>query len=297
MNGVLPLWKPKSMTSHDCVMKVRRLYNTRKVGHTGTLDPEVEGVLGICIGQATKIVPYLTDIKKVYIGECSLGISTDTEDAQGKVIEKVQVIDPPSQQEIELTLEKFRGEITQIPPMYSAVKVKGKKLYEYARANQEVERPKRKVTVFNLINITEKKIDIEKIKFQATCSAGTYIRTLCVDIGRDLGYPAHMSNLTRIEASSFTEEETVTFSDIEKAKNENKLTDLLVPMLKPLIFMDRIKVTEEMKFKVLNGQKLKNPFSELITDPFLIVLNEELLAIYQVHPVDTTLIKPVRVFN
>lgn len=297
MNGVLPLWKPKGMTSHDCVMKVRRLFNTRKVGHTGTLDPEVEGVLGICIGQATKIVPYLTDIKKVYIGECTLGKSTDTEDAHGQVIKEVEVTNPPSKKEIELTLNKFRGKITQIPPMYSAVKVKGKKLYEYARANQEVERPKRQVTIFELENITEKEVEIDTFKFHVECSAGTYIRTLCVDIGSDLGYPAHMSNLTRIEASSFTKSETVTFDDIEEAKSEGKHTDLLVPMLKPLSFMDRIEVSKEMKFKVLNGQKFKKPIKELSTNPFLMVFNQELLAIYEIHPEDNEQIKPVRVFH
>lgn len=297
MNGVLPLWKPKGMTSHDCVMKIRRIFNTRKVGHTGTLDPEVEGVLGICIGQATKIVPYLTAINKVYLAECTLGKSTETEDAQGKTIDEVSVTHPPSKSELELTLTKFRGEITQIPPMYSAVKVNGKKLYEYARANKQVERPTRQVTIYELINLTEKIEQLDKFDLRVVCSAGTYIRTLCVDIGKDLGYPAHMSNLTRIEASSFTADETVTFNEIEEAKSNDRHIELLVPMIKPLNFMNQLEVSDEVKFKVLNGQKLPKPLAGVDSTPFLMVSNQQLLAIYQTHPEDENQIKPVRVFN
>lgn len=297
MNGVLPLWKPKGMTSHDCVMKIRKIFNTRKVGHTGTLDPEVEGVLGICIGQATKIVPYLTDIKKVYLAECSLGKSTDTEDAHGQTVKEVTVTHPPSKKEIEQSLQKFKGEITQTPPMYSAVKVNGKKLYEYARANQEVERPTRQVTIYELSNLTKREEALNRFEFRVVCSAGTYIRTLCVDIGNDLGYPAHMSNLIRTEASSFTANETVTFKEIEDAKKHDRLMDLLVPMIKPLGFMDQLSVSEEVKFKVLNGQKLKKPLEGVRTNPFLIISNQELLAIYQIHPEDEQQIKPVRVFH
>lgn len=140
MGGILPLWKPKGMTSHDCVMKIRKLYKTKKVGHTGTLDPEVEGVLPICIGQATKIVQFLTDTKKTYVAELKLGSATETEDSYGEIIEEVEVDEIPSQQVIENVLQSFKGEIIQVPPMYSAVKVAGKKLYEYARLNQTVER-------------------------------------------------------------------------------------------------------------------------------------------------------------
>lgn len=297
MNGVLPLWKPKGMTSHDCVMKIRRLFNTRKVGHTGTLDPEVEGVLGICIGQATKIVPYLTDTKKVYLAECSLGKATETEDAHGQTIEEVVVTHPPTKNELEQTLEKFKGEITQIPPMYSAVKVKGKKLYEYARANQTVERPVRRVKIYELTNLTQEEEALEKFKLRIACSAGTYIRTLCVDIGSELGYPAHMSNLTRIEASSFTTSDTVTFEEIEEAKKQNQLSDLLVPMINTLNFLDQLHVSEDVKFKVMNGQKLEKPSKEMQTNPFLVIFNQELLAIYQAHPEEPHLIKPVRVFH
>lgn len=296
MNGILPLWKPAGMTSHDCVIKVRKIFETKKVGHTGTLDPEVEGVLGICIGQATKAVPFLTSLKKTYIAECSLGTSTETEDAHGKIIEEKPVINPPAKQEIEAVLDQFRGEITQIPPMYSAVKVNGKKLYEYARANEHVERPVRQVYIHKL-NMLSREDGNRKFRMEVKCSEGTYIRTLCVDIGRKLGYPAHMSALKRIEASSFKQEDTVSFEEIHVAKKKNEEQNLLVPIADTLKHFDRLYVNEEIKRKVRNGQKLPIPDQSLKSDPFLIMHDNELLAIYQIHPDNTEEIKPVRVFS
>lgn len=294
MNGILPLWKPKGMTSHDCVGKIRRLFRTKKVGHTGTLDPEVEGVLPICIGQATKIVPYLTETKKVYIAELSLGTSTDTEDGQGSILEKKEVSHIPSTGEIETVLERFRGQIIQTPPMYSAVKVNGKKLYEYARANETVERPKREVTIhqLQLLGLNE-----NRIKFRVVCSKGTYIRTLCVDIGQSLGYPAHMSDLVRTETGSFSQEETVTFDQIEDKVKLEQETNLLLPMIRGLSHLDRFSVDAETCKKVLFGQKLPKPMIDLKTKPFIILYQEEILAIYQQHPDKTDQIKPVRVFS
>lgn len=296
MDGILPLWKPKGLTSHDCVMKIRKLYQTRKVGHTGTLDPEVEGVLGICIGKATKIVPYLTSLEKTYIAECSLGAATETEDATGKVINEVEIENPPTANEIEAALKQFRGDITQIPPMYSAVRVNGKRLYEYARANEEVERPLRNVHIHNLIHLDQESNDLKKFAMEVTCSAGTYIRTLCVDIGKELGYPAHMSSLVRTEASSFSASETVTFADVESAKENNREDELLVPIVRGLQHMDKLEVDQETKKKVGHGRKLPTPSSGLKTNPFLIMSDDELLAIYQIHPDHPNEIKPVRVF-
>lgn len=297
MDGILPLWKPKGMTSHDCVSKIRRLFHTKKVGHTGTLDPEVEGVLAICIGHATKIVPYLTAAKKTYIAECKLGIATDTEDAHGAIIEEKKIEHPPSNRDIEDVLTLFQGDITQIPPMYSAVKVKGKKLYEYARADEAVERPSRQVTIYDIQQLPSEHRDPTSFRMKVVCSQGTYIRTLCVDIGKKLGYPAHMSQLTRIEAGSFTKEETVTFAEIEEAVQNDKEHELLYPLLRGLTQLDRFSVDQESKIKVLHGQKLERPRIELKTDPFLILYEDQLLAIYQVHTENPKLIKPVRVFN
>ncbi|MEN2766404.1 tRNA pseudouridine(55) synthase TruB [Ornithinibacillus xuwenensis] len=297
MDGILPLWKPKGMTSHDCVMKVRRLYKTKKVGHTGTLDPEVEGVLPICIGQATKIVQFLTDTKKEYIAELKLGTSTETEDDQGAIIEEASVTQFPSKQEIENVLQSFMGEIVQVPPMYSAVKVDGKRLYEYARQNQTVERPKRTVTIHAIAFLPTPKQKDNVIKFQVICSKGTYIRTLCVDIGKELGYPAHMSNLVREETGSINRKDTVDFHAIEEACHQELGHTLLLPITRGLTHLNSIHVDKDTKQKVLFGQKLNKPENFVHTSPFKVMHGSQLLAIYQIHPENSNEIKPIRVFS
>ncbi|WP_156289105.1 tRNA pseudouridine(55) synthase TruB [Oceanobacillus salinisoli] len=294
MDGILPLWKPRGMTSHDCVMKCRKLFKTKKVGHTGTLDPEVDGILPICIGQATKIVPFLTDTKKTYIAEVKLGVATDTEDAHGSIVEERMVLQSPSAERVRNVLHSFRGTITQVPPMYSAVKVKGKKLYEYARENKTVERPKRQVTIF-WIELLE--MNQDRFRIKVVCSKGTYIRTLCVDIGKELGYPAHMSDLTRIETASFSKKNSVDFATIEEAVEKNEQEKLLLPISIGLDHLDKLYVDEKTGKKVANGQKLPKPEIPLKTDPFVVINGEKLLAIYQIHPENREQMKPVRVFN
>ena len=217
MNGVLLLNKPRGLTSHDCVMKVRRILGTKKVGHTGTLDPDVDGVLPICVGSATKLVQFLTAETKEYIGEVIVGYSTTTEDASGEIVARRAVTEPFRQVEIEQVLRSMIGISIQIPPMYSAVKVKGKKLYEYARAGLEIERPEREVTIFELelLGGIHHADGLLKFKFRVHGSKGIFIRTVAVTIGEKLGYPAHMSNLQRVASGNFKIEECVTFADIE----------------------------------------------------------------------------------
>ncbi|MBM7598554.1 tRNA pseudouridine55 synthase [Virgibacillus halotolerans] len=297
MDGILPLWKPKGFTSHDCVMIIRRLLKTKKVGHTGTLDPEVEGVLLICIGQATKIVPYLTDTKKTYEAEVMLGKTTETEDAYGKTIEEVEVTNPPTEEDIENMLQSFTGTITQVPPMYSAVKVNGRKLYEYARENIPVERPKRQVTIYEITRLPQVIQKHDSFRVQVVCSKGTYIRTLCVDMGKTLGYPAHMSDLTRTQTGPFTKKNTVTFDMIETAVENNTQKQLLEPIMKGLNHLDRLNVDEDTKKRILYGQKLAKPKEIVKQNPFVVLCDQELLAIYQIHPEKPDLIKPVRVFQ
>lgn len=297
MDGILPLWKPKGFTSHDCVMIIRRLLKTKKVGHTGTLDPEVEGVLLICIGQATKIVPYLTDTKKTYEAEVMLGKTTETEDAYGKTIEEVEVTNPPTEEDIENMLQSFTGTITQVPPMYSAVKVNGRKLYEYARENIPVERPKRQVTIYEITRLPQVIQQHDSFRVQVVCSKGTYIRTLCVDMGKTLGYPAHMSDLTRTQTGPFTKKNTVTFDMIETAVENNTQKQLLEPIMKGLNHLDRLNVDEDTKKRILYGQKLAKPKEIVKQNPFVVLCDQELLAIYQIHPEKPDLIKPVRVFQ
>lgn len=297
MDGILPLYKPKGYTSHDCVMKIRKLLNIKKVGHTGTLDPEVEGVLPICIGEATKIIPFLLNLKKVYIADVFLGQATTTEDAQGEIVAETAVLSPPTDAAIHDVLQKFHGEITQIPPMYSAVKVKGKKLYEYARENKVVKRPERIVTIHQIERIKTIEEKNNPFRIKVTCSKGTYIRTLCVDIGKELGYPAHMSYLQRVESDSITLAETVTFSQIEEAIHMQEVQKLLLPIDRGLAHLQVVNIDERVKKKVLHGQKLPVPEEKITSDPFRMKYKDELLAIYEYHKENKHEIKPIRVFN
>lgn len=300
MNGILPLWKPRGYTSHDCVMRVRRIYKMKKVGHTGTLDPEAEGLLPICLGEATKITPFLVDTEKVYIAELSLGSSTDTEDAHGMIIETKKVEIKPTDIEIDDVLNQFTGEIKQTPPMYSAVKVNGKKLYEYARANETVERPIRNVTIHRLERMNSSLEKINHFKLKIICSKGTYIRTLCVDIGKALGFPAHMSNLIRIKTGEFTKNQSVSFEDLEnvqKMNDQDFLEGFLCPLEMGITHLQKYEVDEEMQVRVSYGQKLPRPEEFKADNPVAMTYKNHLLAIYQVHPENELAIKPVRVFN
>jgi tRNA pseudouridine55 synthase len=273
---------------------------TKKVGHTGTLDPDVEGVLPICIGQATKISSIIMESKKVYEAEVCLGISTETEDAEGVIIEQKKVSQELSLQEVEQVIQNFIGEIEQIPPMYSAVKVKGRKLYEYAREGIEVERPARKVTIHQLELLSNELIkdnDTVKFRLRVTCSKGTYIRTLCVDIGKALDYPAHMSHLIRTESGSFSREESITIEQLENAVQDQTVLNFIKPIDDALAKYDSLTVTYQEKEKILNGQVL--PFTDKMvkTDPFRIKTeNGELLALYQKHPTKPLLMKPFKMF-
>lgn len=297
MNGIIPLYKPKGMTSHDCVMRVRRILKMKKVGHSGTLDPNVEGVLTICIGEATKIIPYLLDLQKEYIAEVSLGIATDTEDAEGNAVEEVTVTQRPDKNEMRQVLAQFTGEITQIPPMYSAVKVKGKKLYEYAREGIEVERPERKVTIYELELLPEKIASEIEFSIRVLCSKGTYIRTLCVDIGRRLGYPAHMSQLVRTQSDNIPLNKTVTFEELEQKASENRVADIILPLTEGLLHLPTIEVNEIEKQRILQGQKRPLIDGATTQSKWKILHQGELLAIYEIDTKHNSLMKPSRVFN
>ncbi|SEN57021.1 tRNA pseudouridine synthase B [Amphibacillus marinus] len=300
MNGIVPLWKPVGLTSHDCVIKLRRIFATKKVGHTGTLDPEVAGVLPICIGEATKVVPYLTNTKKTYLAEVTLGIATDTEDQTGQIIDQVAINQQLSKTTIKAVLANFVGEITQITPLYSAVKVNGRKLYEYARANEPVERPIRHVTVHQLAYIEDSFSQTDgkvSFKISTTVSKGTYIRTLAVDIGRALGYPAHMSHLIRTRTADFTEATAIGLDQLESLKQEGDLQRILLPIEAGLTHLPIHNVSASLAKKVLNGQKLARPEGWSANEVYRIEYEDKLLAIYQVHPSNSDLIKPLRVFN
>ena len=302
MDGVLLLHKPAGMTSHDCVSRIRKILKTKKVGHTGTLDPDVSGVLPICVGRATKIVELLTGAKKTYEGEVTLGISTTTEDAAGDIVSEKPVNRVIHRKEIESVFQKLTGEIAQTPPMYSAVKVKGKKLYEYARAGIEVERPTRTVTIYELVLLDDRSEFTGPnvtFRFRVVCSKGTYVRTLAATIGEMLGFPSHMSSLVRTASGPFTAEECYTFDEIEEKAKDGKVETLLLSIEKALFHLPKYQINDTVAEKVKNGAVLPIPDHLKATSEPILVTNdqEKALALYMKHPAKPYLIKPWKVFG
>lgn len=243
LNGFLIVNKEKGMTSHDVVNKIRKIYSTKSVGHTGTLDPNATGVLCVAVGRATKVIEYLENDDKIYRAELTLGIKTDTEDIWGNIF-KEHTVDV-NEEEIIHTIKTFIGKQKQVPPMYSALKVNGKKLYELAREGQEIERVARDIEIFDISDIVIKGC---QVLFTVHCSKGTYIRTLCKDIGEKLGCGAVMSGLNRIKAGIFDIKEAHTLTEI----TENS-EGLIVDIEKPLEKFQIICLEEESAKKYVNG--------------------------------------------
>jgi len=215
ISGVININKPGGLTSHDVVLMVRKLFPGLKVGHGGTLDPQATGVLPLFIGSATRLTAHVTNFDKEYEGEMVLGETTDTQDGDGKVLERREIkgITPEKIREV---FKEFQGEIEQIPPMYSAVRIKGKRLYKLARSGKVVDRPPRKVKIFWL-KILE--INLPSVAFKLACSKGTYIRTLCEDIGHVLGCGAYLSRLSRIKTGDYHISESVELYELLKSDN------------------------------------------------------------------------------
>lgn len=228
MNGIINLKKEAGMTSHDAVFKLRKILGTKKIGHGGTLDPDVVGVLPIAIGKATRMVEFMQDEGKVYEGEITLGYSTTTEDASGEVVAETPVLSPLDEKLVDEAIASLTGPITQIPPMYSAVKINGRKLYEYARAGEEVERPVRQVSIYEFTRTSEIGYEegLARFRFRVKCSKGTYIRTLSVDLGQKLGYAAHMSHLTRTSAAGLSLDDALTLEEIAEKVGQGDLSFL-----------------------------------------------------------------------
>lgn len=225
MNGIIIIDKPLGKTSHDMVYFMRKLTGIKKVGHTGTLDPEATGVLPICIGSATKVADMLTLSDKRYTAELVLGMTTDTQDAEGEVLTECAV--NVTAEEIENAVKSFVGEIEQVPPMYSAIKQNGKKLYELARKGIEVERKKRKIKIYE-INILSIDTVEYRVKIDVLCSKGTYIRTLCEDIGMKLGVGAYMNTLRRTMTGPFALSDSYTTEQLRKMNEEGTLEAALI---------------------------------------------------------------------
>ncbi|MFS1518419.1 tRNA pseudouridine(55) synthase TruB [Bacillus sp. SCS-151] len=302
MNGILLLNKPKGLTSHDCVFKLRKMLKTKKIGHTGTLDPDVTGVLPLCVGQATKVVEFLTAENKVYEGEVTLGFSTTTEDASGEVVAEKKLDRVISRQEVLQVFNQLTGQIEQTPPMYSAVKVNGKRLYEYARQGIEVERPTRTITIHKLSLLDDRELytnDTVSFRFRISCSKGTYVRTVAVMIGELLGFPAHMSNLIRTESGSFSLQQCLSFDEIEQLVNDGEVEEKLLTIESALTHLPKLQINDKVAEKVKNGAVL--PMAEELSDievnvPFCMVDRfNQCLALYIKHPEKMHLMKPKKV--
>ena len=248
MHCVLNIFKPKGMSSFDAVRVVKKVAGTGKVGHTGTLDPEATGVLPICIGRATKIIDYIMDSEKVYEVTLKLGIRTTTYDLEGEVLEER---DPShlTEEEILNSINSFKGEYSQIPPMYSALKQNGVRLYELARKGIEVERKGRLINIHNLEDI---KINNPYISMKVTCSKGTYIRSLCYDIGEKLGVFATMTQLNRAKTSVFSQENSININELTK---EN-INDYILSMEEALEKYDKIVVNKKYVKLLVNGVRV-----------------------------------------
>ena len=285
MDGILPLFKERQMTSNDAVIKCRGIFQTKKVGHSGTLDPNVDGVLPICIGKATKVVNYLMESGKKYKGQVTLGFATTTEDLDGEKVEETPLKHPFLDEQIQQVMNSMTGKIIQIPPMYSAVKVKGKKLYEYARAGEEVERPQRTVEIKSFKMTAPSEFDettgLQKINFEVECSKGTYVRTLAVDLGKKLNVAAVMSDLTRLESGGFNLDQTFTFDQLQKLKAENRLEEALYPISFALKDMKQLKLTDFQWKIVKNGGFLQAKYVKLREDKIMLTYDGKVRAIYK----------------
>jgi tRNA pseudouridine 55 synthase len=300
MDGIIAVWKPAGWTSHDVVAKVRRIVRMKRIGHAGTLDPMVTGVLPLCLGRSTRVVEYLQERPKAYEAVIQLGTATDTEDLTGTVLEELSDIQVTREQVLQV-LQGFVGEIDQVPPMYSAVKVDGKRLYELAREGKTVERKSRKVTIHQ-IDLLSADLDADKPRFafSVICSKGTYIRTLCVDIGRALGVPAAMAELTRTMSGGITREQCVTLEELEELQAAGNLEERMLPADLAIDHLGRVQADAAVTEMALRGQKI--PYNR-ITDSFdsssLVRLygeNDAFIGIYEADD-EALALRPVKVFS
>ena len=250
-SGIINVYKEAGFTSFDVVAKLRGILKIRKIGHTGTLDPDATGVLPICIGKATKICDLLTDRDKTYRAVMRLGIVTDTLDMSGNVLETNEVI--VTEEDVKSAIMSFVGDIMQIPPMYSALKVNGQKLVDLARKGQVVERKPRPVTIYD---ISIEDITLPLVTFTISCSKGTYIRTLCDDIGRKLGCGGCMESLERIKAAGFSVENALTLSDIEPIRDEGNLDSIILAIDEALVEYPKVVADGECTKILQNGGKV-----------------------------------------
>lgn len=248
MNGVINIFKNKGMSSFDVVRKVRKVAREKKVGHTGTLDPEATGVLPVCLGKGTKIIDYIMKAEKTYFVTFKLGIKTNTYDLEGEIIEEKDISNITEEETLK-TINSFVGEYSQVPPMFSALKKDGVRLYDLARQGIEIEREGRLITIYDIKNID---ISMPYVSMEVTCSKGTYIRSLCYDIGEKLNVGATMVELRRTKTSTFSEEDSINIEDL----NEENINDYIISIEEALKMYPRIDVNKGYSRLFVNGVKV-----------------------------------------
>ncbi len=254
-NGIINVYKERGYTSHDVVARLRGILKMKKIGHTGTLDPEAVGVLPVCLGSGTKLCGMLTDWDKEYIAVLRLGVVTDTQDMTGQILERCgeERLAALTGDGVRETILRFVGNYDQVPPMYSALKVDGKKLYELARAGREVERSPRRVRIGE-IEILEETLPL--VRMRVVCSKGTYIRTLCHDIGQRLGCGGAMESLTRSRVGVFGIGEAMTLAQLEQLRDEDKISDVIIPPDRIFAGDRAVVVNEQGRRMARNGNRL-----------------------------------------
>ena len=255
IHGIINVYKEKGYTSHDVVAKLRGIAGQKKIGHTGTLDPDAEGVLPVCLGKATKVCELLTDKDKTYRTVLFLGQTTDTQDASGTVLETSDVSNLNESQVTE-AVQSFVGEYAQIPPMYSALKVGGKKLYELAREGKTVERKARNVMIHSIKIL---RVDLPRVEMEVSCSKGTYIRTLCHDIGEKLGVGGCMESLLRVQVGRFVLADSLRLSEIQKAKEDGNLEKILQPIDSVFEQYRAVRIRPDQEKRLQNGNSFRKP--------------------------------------
>ena len=263
INGILNIYKEKGYTSHDVVAKLRGIVGQKKIGHTGTLDPDAEGVLPVCLGRATKLCDMLTDKNKTYETILLLGKTTDTQDISGEVL-KTGDTAALTEEQVKNCICGYIGEYDQLPPMYSALKVNGKKLYELAREGKEVERKTRKVQI---LDIQIKEVKLPRVRMEVSCSKGTYIRTVCHDIGEELGCGGCMEQLLRTRVSCFNLKDSLKLDEVRAYREQEKLAEILISIDE--MFSDKKAAIVMKKFEALayNGNELKMSMIKLKEEP------------------------------
>lgn len=272
IHGMINVHKEKGFTSHDVVAKLRGIVGQKKIGHTGTLDPDATGVLPVCLGKATKLCDMLTDKDKTYETVLLFGKTTDTQDITGTVLEE-KPTDFLTEDGVTEAVNSFIGEYDQIPPMYSALKVNGRKLYELAREGIEIERKARKVKIHSIVI---REIDLPRVRMEVRCSKGTYIRTLCNDIGEKLECGACMEELIRTKVSRFTLEESLTLGEISEKKENGTLEEAVLPIDRMFLEYQAVKVKEKYAPLLYNG----NPFFENQADKGISAADGEMVRVY-----------------